>query len=153
MNNTATVTGRNPTNQPVTSNVSSTATPTSTTATLSLTKTAGTPTDVNGNGRTDAGDKISYAFLVDEHGAQTLTNVAIVDAKVGATTCPATTLAPGATTTCTTTAPYTITQADVDAGSVNNTATATGRNPAGATQTSNAASTATPTSTGLDARC
>ena len=68
VNNTATVTGRNPTNQPVTSNVSSTATPTSTTATLTLTKTAGTPTDTNGNGRTDAGDKISYAFLVTSTG-------------------------------------------------------------------------------------
>ena len=102
--------------------------------------------DTNGNGRVDAGDRVSYSFVVTNTGAQTITTVAVNDAKVGATTCPATTLAPGASTTCTTTAAYVITQADVDAGSVSNTATVTGRNPAGATVTSNAASTATATS-------
>ena len=145
--NTATVTGRNPAGATVTSNPSSTATPTSTTATLALTKTAGTPVDVNTNGRVDAGDRIGYTFGVTNTGAVTLSTVAIVDPKVGATTCTATTLAPGAATTCTTTAPYTVTQADVDAGAVNNTANATGRNPAGTTVTSNPASTSTPTTT------
>ncbi|GAB2588407.1 hypothetical protein GCM10009593_29220 [Microlunatus antarcticus] len=145
--NTATVTGRNPAGATITSNASSTSTPTSTVATLSLTKTAGTPTDVNGNGRTDAGDRIAYTFVVTSTGAQTVSGVAITDAKVGATSCPATTLAPGASTTCTTTTPYVITQADVDAGAVDNTATAAGRNPAGGAVTSNASSTSSPTST------
>ena len=143
--NTATATGANPSGTAVTSNSSSTATPTSTTGTLALTKTAGTPVDVNRNGRVDAGDTIAYSFAVTNTGAQTLTAVAITDPKVGATTCPTTTLAPGASTTCTAT--YTITQADVDAGAVANTASARGTNPAGAAVTSNTSSTSTTTST------
>ena len=141
--NTATATGSNPSGTAVTSNSSSTATPTSTTGTLALTKTAGTPVDANANGRVDAGDTIAYSFAVTNTGAQTLTAVAISDPKVGATTCPTTTLAPGATTTCTTTSPYVITQADVDAGAVANTASARGTNPAGAAVTSNTSSTST----------
>ena len=55
---------------------------------------------------------------------------AITDAKVGPVTCATTTLAPSASTTCTKT--YTLTQADVDAGHVPNSATASGTPPTGA---------------------
>ena len=74
----------------------------------------------------------------------TLTGVGVTDAKAGAVTCPVTTLAPGASTTCTATAAYVVSQADVDAGVVSNTATATGKNPATTTVTSNASQTDTP---------
>ena len=62
---------------------------------------------MNGNGRVDAGDTIAYRFLVTNTGSVTLTGIAITDPKVPAITCPATTLAPGASTTCTTATAYT----------------------------------------------
>ena len=99
-------------------------------ATLTLTKTAGTPVDVNANGLVDAGDQVGYSFAVTNTGAVTLTALAIVDPKVGGTTCPATTLAPGRVDDVHDHRAYTLTQADVDAGRVNNTATATTKNPA-----------------------
>ena len=145
VNNTATAQGTPPTGAAVSSAPDSTSTPTSTIATVSLTKSAGTPTDVNANGRVDAGDTIVYSFLVRNTGAVTLTSVGVSDAKVGAVSCPATTLAPNATTTCTAT--YTITQADVNTGAVANTATASGSPPTGPAVTSAPSSTSTPTST------
>ncbi|MGD9957804.1 MAG: beta strand repeat-containing protein, partial [Nocardioides sp.] len=145
VNNTATANGTPPTGGPIASAPDSTSTPTSTVATLSLTKSAGTPVDVNTNGRVDAGDTIAYSFLVRNTGAVTLTGVAVSDAKVGTVSCPVTTLAPNATTTCT--ASYTITQADVNSGAVANTATASGTPPTGPAVTSAPSSTSTPTST------
>ncbi len=52
------------------------------------------------------------------------------DPTVGTVTCPATTLAPGASTVCTA-APYVLTQGNLDAGAFNNTATASGTPPTG----------------------
>ena len=84
--------------------------------------------DGDGNGP-DAGDTIDYSFVVTNTGNVTLDPVAIDDPKVGVVTCPASSLAPGGSTTCTAT--YTLTQADVDAGHVANTATAGGTPPFG----------------------
>ncbi len=128
VNNTATATAKNPAGTTVTSNSSSTSTPVVQTSTLQLTKSAAV-TDVNADGKTNLGDKITWSFLVKNTGTTTITTVAIADAKAGAASCLATTLAPGASTTCTSAA-YAITQADVDNGVVSNTATATGKNPA-----------------------
>jgi uncharacterized repeat protein (TIGR01451 family) len=111
---------------------------------LSLTKRAGTPTDVNANTITDAGDTIKYTFDVTNSGDVAVNALAISDPKAGAVTCPVTTLAPGASTTCTAADPYTITAADADAGSADNTATATGTSPTRADVSSNPSSTTTP---------
>ena len=70
------------------------------------------------------GDVISYSYDVTNSGNVTLSGISVVDDKA-TVTCPDTTagLAPGAKITCT--ASYTITQADVDSGSVTNNAYAT----------------------------
>ena len=76
-----------------------------------------------------AGDTIDYSFVVTNTGNVTLTGIVVDDPLVGAVDCPVTTLAPTESTTCTAT--YTLTQADVDAGVVDNTATVTGTDPNG----------------------
>ena len=81
-----------------------------------------------------AGDTIQYSYLVTNTGNVTLTSVAVDDPTVGPTTCPTPTapgLAPGSAETCTADAVYTVTQADVDRGSVTDTATATGTDARG----------------------
>jgi len=57
------------------------------------------------------GDTVQYSYTVTNTGSNTLTNVAVTDNRVANVTCQATTLAPGASTTCTGT--HTITLADV----------------------------------------
>jgi archaellum component FlaG (FlaF/FlaG flagellin family) len=122
--NSATVTGYGPNGAATTANdsVDTTVTPG---PGITLTKSAGAP---SGNA---VGATIAYSFLVKNTGNVTLTSVGVTDPKVGTVSCPVSSLAPGATTTCTKT--YTLTQADVDAGSVFNTATASGKSPANVT--------------------
>ncbi len=129
VNNTATATGTPPTGDDVTA-TDSTTTPVAQTPSIGLDKTAGAIVDANGNGRVDAGDTIAYSFAVENTGAVTLDPVTVSDPMVGAVTCPAGPLAPGATVECDPVV-YTLTQADVDAGAVNNTATASGTPPDG----------------------
>jgi len=72
------------------------------------------------------GEVITYTYTLSNSGANSLTSpYSISDNKVGSISCAGATspLAPGASTTCTGT--YTITQADLDYGSMTNTATAT----------------------------
>ncbi|MCI0157030.1 DUF11 domain-containing protein [Leifsonia shinshuensis] len=111
---------------------------------LRLQKDVGSIVDVNGNGIRDAGDQANYVFSVTNTGAMPIENVAVGDPGVGPVTCSATTLAPGATTTCAAVNPYTFTAADVARGSFTNTATATG-NPLGSSTvvTSNSSATTT----------
>ena len=92
----------------------------------SLTKTA-TP-----NSGVVGGDVINYTFDGTNNGTVTLHSVGVTDPMPGlsAVTCvpaaPAT-LGPNATISCT--ANYTVTQADIDAGSFTNTATIAGDDP------------------------
>jgi uncharacterized repeat protein (TIGR01451 family) len=75
------------------------------------------------------GQRIRYTYTVTNTGSFfTLHNVTVTDDHISAPIrCLLTTLAPGESTTCT--AVYTITQADLDAGHVTNTAAATGLTP------------------------
>jgi uncharacterized repeat protein (TIGR01451 family) len=90
---------------------------------IALVKRAEVIADADGNGP-DAGDPLDYSFDVTNTGPVALTNVGVQDAATGPVTCPATTLEPDAEITCT--AVRLLTQADVDAGTVANTATASG---------------------------
>ena len=91
--------------------------------------------DVNANGLNDAGDRIHYAFEVHNVGNVTLNNVYVQDRNPAIITTPlpptGISLAPGAVDTNSFAAIYTLTQADVDAGSFNNTADAYGTDPNG----------------------
>ncbi|WP_341955810.1 LPXTG cell wall anchor domain-containing protein [Microbacterium sp. LWH13-1.2] len=83
----------------------------------------------------EAGETITYSFLVTNTGNVTLNDVTVTEpdfsgtGELSAITCPAgaASLAPGADVTCTAT--YVVTQADVDAGEISNTASATGTPP------------------------
>jgi len=91
------------------------------------------------------GDVVTWRFTVTNTGASTLSGVAVTEQLAGVSALSyawpgaAGTLAPGAQATATAT--YALTQADVDAGSVVNTATASGRPANGATASSTAAAT------------
>jgi uncharacterized repeat protein (TIGR01451 family) len=124
INNTATATGTPPTGPAVTDVDSETVAVTQSPS-IVLVKSA-TPTTV-----TSAGQSVAYSFVVTNSGNVTLTGVGVSDPLPGLSgiTCPAGTLAPAASTTCTAT--YVTTQADVDSGAISNTATAAGTPPAG----------------------
>ena len=80
--------------------------------------------DAGADGVADVGELITYTFVVTNTGNVTLTNVTVTDPLPGlsAITCDATTIPVGGFITCTAT--YAVTQADIDAGSVTNLATA-----------------------------
>jgi hypothetical protein len=90
------------------------------TSNLSLTKSATTTHADNGYGA--AGDVISYGYLVKDTGTTTVSGIAVTDNKVSGVTCPQPSLAPGGSEPCS--GSYTVTQGDVAAGAVTNTATA-----------------------------
>jgi uncharacterized repeat protein (TIGR01451 family) len=127
----ATATGTSPTSAVVT-DTESTTTPIARTAKIAIDQTASAIADTNGNGKQDAGDRVTYGHVVTNTGNATLTGVTVTDPTLGAITCPRTTLVPGESMTCTP-KPYLLSQADVNAGSVATTATATGTPPGGVT--------------------
>ena len=122
--NTATGTGTPPSGPPVSDPDTATVTATASPA-IQVVKTA------SPSSAATAGTVVTYSFVVTNTGNVTLSSVGVTDPLPGlsAVTCPASTLTPAASTTCTAT--YTVTQADIDSGSVTNTATATGDPPSG----------------------
>lgn len=103
---------------------------------ISLTKT-GTPVDLNGNGKTDAGDRIDYTLRVTNTGGVDLTDVQVNDPLLGGNlVTPPANLAAGAFIDVT--GSYMIISSDMVAGQVSNTATATANSPTGAVPSKNA---------------
>ncbi|MFD7383868.1 DUF7507 domain-containing protein [Streptomyces anulatus] len=74
----------------------------------------------------DVGDEVPYTYTVTNTGGTELTGVTVTDNRISDVTCQDTTLAPGASTTCTGT--YTVTPADAKKGKVTNTAEASAEN-------------------------
>ncbi len=134
IDNSATASGKTPGNLTVTSAPSTATVTTTQSATITVQKSA-LPTTV-----TTVGQSVAYSFLVKNTGNVTLTSVSVADAFTApagpalSISCPVTTLAAGASTTCTAT--YSVKQADLDAGTIVNSATASGTPPTGPPVTS-----------------
>lgn len=107
---------------------------------LSLLKTV-SPTTVSA-----VGDPVTFSYLMTNTGNVTLGSVGVQEkaftgtGTLSSVSCAAGSLAPGGSQTCTAT--YAATQADLDAGSVSNTAVAYGTPPGSATAFTSASSTA-----------
>jgi uncharacterized repeat protein (TIGR01451 family)/LPXTG-motif cell wall-anchored protein len=127
--NSATATGTPPVGDPVTSDASTFTIPQAEAPALTLVKSAST------DAVSEVDETITYSFAVTNTGNVTLSNVAVTETaftgsgSLSGISCPATTLPPGAFTTCTAT--YDVTQDDLDAGSITNTATASGTSQGG----------------------
>ncbi len=145
VHNVATATGTDPDNETTTSNEDSTTTDIARAAELSIEKFAEL-LDGDGDKLADLNEGVKYTFRVTNTGNVTITDVVVNDPKVGAVICPETVLAPGESVTCTAENLYVVTQAEVNAGSVDNIATATGTPPTGLEKvTSDPDSVSTPT--------
>jgi hypothetical protein len=124
ISNTATASGHDPADNTITSPPSTAKVTSTAPSKLGLVKT-GHAVDVNHDGVIDAGDRIDWKLVATNLGATTITNIAVSDPTGGKVTCPHTSLAPGASMTCTV-ASHTITAADASRGHVLNTAIARG---------------------------
>jgi len=106
-------------------------------AAIALDKSSSLPTTGAGTlvSATDVGDTIAYSFVVENTGNVTLSNVVVTDPLItgapnnGNIDCPAgiSSMAPGDMVTCT--ASYTLTQPEIDAGMLVNTASVIGTPP------------------------
>ena len=128
--NVATATGTDPDNESTTSNEDSTTTDIARAGSLKIEKSAHL-WDANDNKLADANETIKYVFTVTNTGNVTISGVKVNDPKIGAVICPEKVLAPGQSVTCEAEELHTVTQAEVDAGSVDNVATASGTPPVG----------------------
>jgi uncharacterized repeat protein (TIGR01451 family) len=93
------------------------------TPSLALNKSAPANNDADGSGDLSAGDTLTYTATATNNGSANLTNVTVTDALITPDSISCALLAPG--DTCTLTGSYTLTGADVAAGEIVNTATAT----------------------------
>ncbi|WP_073141131.1 DUF7507 domain-containing protein [Litoreibacter ascidiaceicola] len=84
---------------------------------------------------------LSYSFDIENTGNVTMTSFLLTDDLISNASCPVSSLAPSASTTCT--GSYTVTQTDVDAGTVLNSASVTGLSASGSQDTQTDSSTAT----------
>ncbi len=112
-------------------------------ASVSITKSA-TVSPAADQSAVKVGDTIQYSYTVTNTGNITLTSVAVSDPTAGSVSCPipaAPGLLPGASEICNADQPYIVAQSDVDAGSVTDSATATGVDTQGAQSEPSAAST------------
>ena len=100
---------------------------------IAVIKSVGTIADTNNSGRQDAGDIVNYKITVTNTGNVTLTNITVTDPKPSASVKggPIASLAPGIPDNTTFTASYMLTQTDIDAGTVRNQLTASGKPPSG----------------------
>ncbi|MGZ3757715.1 MAG: CshA/CshB family fibrillar adhesin-related protein [Mucilaginibacter sp.] len=81
-----------------------------------------------------SGNTVTFSFAIKNTGPVTLTNITLTDAKLNLTNAAVTNVPAGGLTagsTITTTIPYTLTQADKDAGTVSNNATVNSKDPSG----------------------
>ena len=139
LTNIATASGQGPQGQPVQDTDTQTVTFAQNPA-IQVVKSQTLTTDANGNGAPDLGDVITYNFTVTNIGDVTLTDVVVTDPLPGLST-PIPTAGDGDSDgdvdtlvvngVATFTATYAITQADINAGSLTNVATATGTPPTG----------------------
>ncbi|MBL7490369.1 hypothetical protein I6A60_33930 [Frankia sp. AgB1.9] len=131
---TATATGTPPAGPAVTSALSAWQVPLIVGPGLAVTKTSSPRTF------SAAGQAVTYTYLVSNTGHAALADLTVTDPQPGleGPVCNASTLRPGQTTSCV--ARYVTTAADVSAGKITNTATATGLLQAGSTITSAPAS-------------
>lgn len=121
LTNTVTVTGEDPSNTAVSDTASVTLTGPTRTPAITMTKTISA-----GDNYDSVGDVISYDYVITNAGNVTISaNLSVTDDKIPNVTCPtvpAAGIAPGGTLTCT--GQYTVTQTDLNNGSVINTASA-----------------------------
>jgi uncharacterized repeat protein (TIGR01451 family) len=117
--NTATGTGEDPNGDPIGDDDEETVLATQN-ASISIVK---TPVQ---SSYAAVGELVSYAFTVTNTGNVTLNNISVTDPQASVSGGPILSLAPGGQDSVTFTASYAITQADLDAGQFENTATVSG---------------------------
>jgi uncharacterized repeat protein (TIGR01451 family) len=140
--NRAEVTGQDPDGHSVTDTSNEVVVYMDRVSAIELTKT-GEYVDANRDGIYNAGDQITYTFTIRNTGNEVLTNISVTDDNplVVVTGTAIASLNPDESNNSSFSGVYTLTQADIDAGTFTNTATVTSTNPAGDPVTDTASDT------------